>query len=139
MGAVIRFRKEKIALVADIESMFHQVRVTDEDRNVLGFLWWPGGDLNKKPKCKRLNVHLFGATSSQSCAAYALKRTAVDNAEIFEPEVVTTVQRNFYVDDCLKFVESEQKAIKLATDLQSIMKLGGFRLTKWLSSSRVTV
>ncbi|XP_060567693.1 uncharacterized protein LOC132726393 [Ruditapes philippinarum] len=136
MGVVIRFRKEKIALAADIESMFHQVRVTDEDRNVLRFLWWPGGDLNKKPKCYRMNVHLFGATSSPSCAEYAIKRTAVDNAEIFEPEVVTTVQRNFYVDDCLKSVESEQKAIKLATDLQSIMKLGGFRLTKWLSNSR---
>jgi hypothetical protein len=81
--------------------MFLQVRIADEDGNALRFLWWPDGDLNKKPKCYLMNVHLFGVTSFPSGAAYALKRTAVDDAEIFELEVVTKVQRNFYFDDCL--------------------------------------
>ncbi|CAC5389634.1 unnamed protein product [Mytilus coruscus] len=83
-----------------------------------------------------MNVHLFGATSSPSCTAYALKRTARDYAHLFDQEVALTVERNFYVDDCLKSVSSEQQAIKLATDLQSMLKMGGFRLTKWLSNRR---
>ena len=41
-----------------------------------------------------------------------------------------------YVDDCLKSVPTEEGAETLALDWQSLMKMGGFRLTKWLSNSR---
>ena len=116
--------------------MFHQVHVLERDCDALRFLWWPNGDITKQPRCYRMQVHLFGATSSPSCAAYALKRTADNNAHVFDPEVVSTVKKNFYVDDCLKSVPSEKVAVKLAQDLQSLMKMGGFRLTKWLSNSR---
>ena len=139
VGVLIRFRQENVALVADIEAMFHQVRVQDEDCDALRFLWWSDGDLSKTPKCYRMQVHLFGATSSPSCTAYALRRTATDHADLYEPEVISTVERNFYVDDCLKSVPTETDAIKLASDLQSLMKTGGFRLTKWLSNSRQVV
>ena len=83
-----------------------------------------------------MQVDLFGATSSPSSAAYALKRTADGNAHLFDPEVVSTVKRTFYVDDCLKSVPTENDAIKLALDLQFLMQMDGFKLTKWLSSSR---
>ncbi|XP_063072352.1 uncharacterized protein LOC134463029 isoform X1 [Engraulis encrasicolus] len=33
-----------------------------------------------------MTVHLFGATSSPSCASYALRKTATDNQEHFSPE-----------------------------------------------------
>ena len=36
---------------------------------------------------KYRGVHLFGGTSSASCAAYVLKGTAIDNEDLFEPEV----------------------------------------------------
>ena len=129
VGVLTRFRQEKIAFAADIEAMFHQVQVREEDCDALRFLWWPCGDISKLPKTYHMQVHLFGATSSPSCATYALKRTASDNAG-------DTVNRNFYVDDCLKSVDSEDKATMLAADLQSLMKMGGFRLTKWISNSR---
>ncbi|XP_053376744.1 uncharacterized protein LOC128547687 [Mercenaria mercenaria] len=139
VGVLTRFRQEKIALIADIEAMFHQVRVCENDCDALRFLWWPGGDITKPPKINCMQVHLFGATSSPSCTAYALKRTAADNANSYEPEVISTVNKNFYVDDYLKSVSSEKKAVKLARDLQSLMSLGGFRLTKWLSNSRKVI
>ena len=139
VGVLTRFRQEKIALAADIEAMFHQVKMCESDCDALRFLWWPDGDMSKYPKTYCMQVHLFGATSSPSCTAYALKRTASDNADKFTEEVVDTVTRNFYVDDCLKSVDSEDKATKLAADLQSLMKMGGFRLTKWISNSRVVL
>lgn len=139
VGVVIRFRQEHIALAADIEAMFHQVRVSDEDCDSLRFLWWPGGDLTKQPKCYRMEVHLFGATSSPSCTAYALRRTAKDHADSFPKDVISTVKRNFYVDDCLKSLPSVDQAIQLASDIQELMKKGGFRLTKWLSNSKRVV
>ena len=46
------------------------------------------------------------------------------------------LRKNFYVDDCLKSVQSEQDAVRLAGQLRDLLAKGGFRLTKWLSNSR---
>ena len=139
VGVILRFRQEKVAIAADIEAMFHQVRVKDDDCNALRFLWWPNGDLDQQPKIYCMQVHLFGATSSPSCAAYALKRTGRDNSRVFDSEVVATVDKNFYVDDCLKSVHSEERAIQMVSELRSLLSLGGFRLTKWLSNNRAVL
>ena len=42
VGVLCRFRKEKVTLVADIEAMYHQVKVRPEDHKYLQFLWCPG-------------------------------------------------------------------------------------------------
>ena len=70
VGVLTRFRLENIALVADIEAMFHQVMVAPEDRDALQFLWWPGGDLAETPRVYRMAVHLFGATSSPAALPF---------------------------------------------------------------------
>ncbi|XP_053386622.1 uncharacterized protein LOC128550820 [Mercenaria mercenaria] len=131
----MRFRQAPVALVANIEAMFHQVRVCEQDRDALRFLWWPRGNLQEEPKEYRMNVHLFGATSSPSCAAFSLKRTANDNMDTFSQEAVSTVERNFYVDDLLKSVLDPSSGIRLAAELRELLSLGGFRLPKWLSNS----
>ncbi|XP_070560303.1 uncharacterized protein [Ptychodera flava] len=86
IGVLLRFRQDPVALVADIKQMFHQVRVDPSDCDVLRFLWWPNGDLTKDPIDHQMLVHLFGATSSPSCASYAPRRTADDNrASVYDP------------------------------------------------------
>ena len=40
IGVLIRFRKEGLVLVDDIESMFHQIQVDFKDTSALRFLWW---------------------------------------------------------------------------------------------------
>ena len=101
VGVLLRFRQEPVALVSDIEGMFHQVRVEPTDRNALSFLWWPEGDLKKDPKAYRMTVHLFGATSSQSCASFFLKKTAASLfGRDYSARAVEAVKCNFYVDDC---------------------------------------
>ena len=62
VGVLMRFREEQVALSADIECMFHQIRVAPEDRDAFRFLWWPNGDLAQQPIDHRMEVHLFGAT-----------------------------------------------------------------------------
>ena len=86
-----------------------------------------------------LAVHLFGGVCSPSCANFALKKTAEDNKTSFDPEIVHTVKRNFYVDDCLKSVTSDKSAIFLVNNLTELLRRGGFRQTKWLSNSRKVV
>ena len=128
VGVLIRFRQEPVALMADIESMFHQVRVRPEDCDALRFLWWPDNETIEF----QMMVHLFGATSSPSCANFALRKTADDNIEHFCQDITDTVKRNFYVDDLLKSVGDDEEAIGLASDLCKLLEKGGFRLTKWI-------
>ena len=115
VGVLIRFRQEPVAVVADIEGMFHQVRVAPEDCHALRFLWWPNNLLTEEPVDHQMLVHLFGATSSPSCASFSLKRTALDNQGEFDSETIETVSRNFYVDDCLKSVSTTEKAVRLSS------------------------
>ena len=49
------------------------------------------------------------------------------------------MERNFYVDDCLKSVQTTHFAVSLAQELTELLKKGGFRLTKWVSNSREVV
>lgn len=136
IGVLLRFRQEPVAMMADIESMFYQVRVPDEDADLLRFLWWPDGDKTKEAAEYRMCVHLFGATSSPSCASYALRRTAEGGATNTSAEATQTVLKNFYIDDCLKSVPTEKEAVKLAKELMTLCESGGFHLTKWMSNNK---
>ena len=48
-GVVKRFREEPFAVIADIESMFHQARVDPCDCDTFRFLWWQNGELHSTP------------------------------------------------------------------------------------------
>ena len=133
-GVLTRFREEPIAIIADIEKVFYQVRVPTEDSKYHRFLWWPGGCVDKAPEEFQMLVHRFGGVSSPSCASYALWRTADDNAGNFDEDTMRTV-RNFYIDDCLKSVVDDQQASCLVNQLRQLLDKGGFRLTKWISNS----
>jgi len=78
-------------------------------------------------------VHVFGATSSPSCASFCLIQAAEDNADEFEV-TLETVKRNFYMDDCMKSVANEKEAIRLVSQLTALLAKGGLRLTKWVSN-----
>ncbi|KAK3755177.1 hypothetical protein QZH41_010697 [Actinostola sp. cb2023] len=134
-GVLLRFRQGTVAFAADVEAMFHQVRVKREDQDALRFLWWTDG-LDQEPDVYVMQVHIFGATCSPCIANSVLKRTATDNAEDFSPEAVTAVHQNFYVDDALVSTFDESSAVRLASEMTEILDRGGFRLTKFTSSNK---
>ena len=39
-GVTTRFREKPVAVIDNIESMFHHVLVPEKDRSLLRFLWW---------------------------------------------------------------------------------------------------
>ena len=132
----MRFRLHPVAIMADIEAMFHQVKVVRQDQDALRFLWWPEGNLEEDPVRYRMTVHIFGGTWSPSCCTYALHRTAEDHAQESSSMAKDAVFHNFYVDDCLKSVPTSEEAILLAEQLKELVAQGGFNLTKWTSNSR---
>ena len=134
VGVVIQFRQEPVAVMSDIKQMFHQIRVDPKDNDTFGFMWWPDGDLSKEPTNYQMLVHLFSATSSPSCASYALKKTATDNQGEFNIQMIDTLNRNFYVDDCLKLVRSVDNALNIVQELPKLLERDRFHLTKWISN-----
>ena len=135
IGVLLRFRKEKVAVASDIESMFHRVACREADTDALRFLWWIG-DMNEPPSDHKMTVHLFGKTDSLCIAAWALQRTAADNENEFGKEIARVVYKNFYVDDCLFSIPTIELAVRTALRLIQYLRKGNFRLTKFISNDK---
>ncbi|KAK3752530.1 hypothetical protein QZH41_005142 [Actinostola sp. cb2023] len=136
VGVLTRFRQNPIAFMADIEAMFHQVRIPENQYDFLRFLWWPDGNLDAELQEYQMTVHLFGAVSSPSSANYALRKICDDNESEYDSEVTDTIKRNFYVDDCLRSVKTKATAIELVNDIRQACAQGGFNLTKFICNDR---
>ncbi|XP_029109940.1 uncharacterized protein LOC108941786 [Scleropages formosus] len=133
-GVLIRFRLHPVALMCDIEKMFHQFHVQENDRSYLRFLWWKNGDLNTQPQQYRMKVHLFGAVSSPGCANYGLKHLAKESAQS-HPLGSQFIAKNFYVDDGVTSTDTVDKAIQLAKEAREVCAKGGLCLHKFISNN----
>ena len=87
-------------------------------------------DLSAQSVDFRMRTHVFGAKSSPCCAVYALRATATDNLTGASEEMVRAVFKNVYVDDVCCSCESVDAAKSLISQLCSLLKSGGFHLTK---------
>ena len=137
-GVLCRLREHPIAITGDIEKMFHQFTVTPQHRNYLRFLWWADGHLTKDPDTFRMKVHLFGATSSPGCANFGLKKLATDNQDE-NPAAAEFMKHNFYVDDGLGSVHTEEEAVDLLKGVQHICSKGNLRFHKIMSNSPIVM
>ena len=127
----LRFRQFPFAVSADIEGMFLQVGVPELDQRSLSFLWRE--DPNKKVEVLQYTRHIFGAKDSPTCANYALQRTALDNEKAY-PVAAKAVLEKFYMDDYLDSFARPDKALSASQELVEMLKLGGFKLTKFISN-----
>lgn len=135
-GVLLRFRKESIALMADMEQMFHQVRVAPDHCHALRFLRWENRNLSQDPIDHQMLVPSFGATSSTCCASFILKKTANVYKSEYDVQAIDTVNRKFYLDDCLKSIASVPEATRLVSQLMDLLVRGAFHLTKCISNHR---
>ena len=111
LGVLLRLRKGKIAVMADIEGMYHQVKLPEEYSKFLRFFWWEDGNLENDPIEYEMLVHPFGAISSKNCVIFALHQTAFDNREELGEDAMDTLLNDFYVDDMLKSLDEEDEAV----------------------------
>ena len=89
---------------------------------------------DKEPKIFRMKRVTFGVNCSPFLAIATIQNHAKSLKGQF-PVAASEVIDNMYVDDCLSGAENVEKAMKLQDSLFSMMKLGGFHLTKWASNS----
>lgn len=134
-GVLCRFREHQIAIICDVEKMFHRFHVSQEDRDFLRFLWWENGNTAMEPKEYCMRVHIFGAASSPGCANYGMKYLAREHEKDY-PLAASFIRRNFYVDDGLISVDSVKKAKQLVNEARELCAKGKLRLHKFVCNTK---
>ena len=135
VGVLMRFRKEKVAVMCDVEQMFHSFYVDPAHRDCLRFLWFEGNNPSKPIVEYRMNVHLFGNGPSAAVATYGLCRKALDGKEEYGEKAKRFIPRNFYVDDGLASLPNAQQAIELVRNAYASLATANLRLHKVVSNS----
>ena len=126
---------DPVALVGNIQKIFHQLEVAEEDKDCLRCLWL------EKPKnvCSstvelRFTMVVIEATPN----LFLLNATIQAHLERYEmkdPEFVRAVLRSHSADDYVGGSRSHAQVRLLQKDLTDVMQEGGFNLNKWKSSS----
>ena len=135
LGILLRFRKDEVAISADIEKMFYSFLVEEKDRDFLRFFWYAENDPSKDLVEYRMRVHVFGNSPSPAVANFGLCKTAEVSESIFGTDVRNFVSNNFYVDDGLTSAPTKDEAIDLMKRTQTALQTnGGIRLHKVASN-----
>lgn len=112
-GVILKFRNFEIALFADVEAMFYQVKVPKLDIGSFRFLWAENPLQNQRTDTFQMKVHMFVTMEPPCCTNYALKSFGRDNRTESSLATVETIIKSFYADDLLKSVSTNQEAINL--------------------------
>lgn len=108
-GILLRFRSEEIAVIGDVEQVFHNFKVKINHRDYLRFLWHPENNLDLPLKEYRMTVHVFGNHPFTAVATHGIRRCVAHS----DPDVIDFVSNNFYVDGGLLSCPSEEVAADL--------------------------
>ncbi|GFW85339.1 integrase catalytic domain-containing protein [Trichonephila clavipes] len=81
----------------------------------------------------RLTTVTYGTSSAPFLSTRTLRQLAIDEQENY-PAASRATLSHFYVDDLLSGSATKKGAIQLVSELQEMMKRGGFSLRKWVSN-----
>ncbi|GBP12287.1 hypothetical protein EVAR_75581_1 [Eumeta japonica] len=131
LGVLVRFRQGRVAVSADIKEMFLRVKIREEDRDSLRFLW--RNNMNENPQEYRMTSLIFGAASSPCTAIYIKNRNASE-FELEYPEACKAIRLDHYVDDFLKSFNSIEEAKRVSKQVYEIHRKAAFELRGWASN-----
>ncbi|XP_011877310.1 PREDICTED: uncharacterized protein LOC105567228, partial [Vollenhovia emeryi] len=127
---LIRFRKYRYVITADIEKMYRQVLVHEDDRRFQRILWRKAG----KIETFQLNTLTFGVSSSPFLAIRTIQKLADDECYIY-PRAAEVLKNHLYVDDLLSGAETLKEIRKIRDDIIALLKKGGFAIRQWASNN----
>ncbi|XP_065078978.1 uncharacterized protein LOC135701958 [Ochlerotatus camptorhynchus] len=129
-------KRRQIAVVGDVREMFFQLLIRAWDRQSQCFVWHDNPSLPVEVYV--IDVATFGSTCSPCSAQYVKNRNAEEYRTEF-PEAVEAIINNHYVDDYLDSRDTEEEAIRIASDVKQVHAKAGFELRNWLSNSEEVV
>ena len=135
LDILLRFRVNRIAIVADIEKAFLMVSMAEKDRDVLRFLWFKDALADQHDVIElRFTRVVFGVSSSPFLLNATL-RHHLDKYESSYPNLIRKLRQSLYVDDLASGAPDEEQAYQMFVTAKKILKDAGFNLRKFYSSS----
>lgn len=127
---LVRARQYKYILTGDIEKMYRQILVHDDDRKLQLILWRE--DESQPIKTLQLNTLTYGTAS----ASYLSTRCLQQVGEELDDELIKTIiKHDFYVDDLITGSNDERELSVIQTSISKALKSSGFNLRKFKTNS----
>ncbi|CAH8545054.1 unnamed protein product [Schistosoma haematobium] len=125
MCILLSFRKETVAIPADVEEMFMEVKFPESGRGASRFLWWQEGDMSREPSEFQMTTHAFGATSSPFRANFAFNKTAQifsDDSEFRKTVVVNLSSIKYNMSPILSYYSEWLKLVRAVAWLRRFIE-----------------
>ncbi|XP_059083458.1 uncharacterized protein LOC131880779 [Tigriopus californicus] len=134
LDILLKMRTKRIVVAGDISKMFLQIKITDNDRNYVRFLW-------RDQRTERLTVCqfsslVFGLSCSPFLANAVIQDLANRNAQV-NPMASYTLKNDIYVDDVFIYADTADEALENLRQVTNTLEQGSFKLTKFFSNSPI--
>ena len=125
---LLRFRFHRVALVADIEKAFHMLRISEQDKDSLRFLW-VNDPYSEDPELLvfRFLPVIFGLNCSPFILGASLNHH-IRKYELEDPTFVRALLESLYVDDMISGDNEVNSAFELYMKSKLCLADGGFNL-----------
>ncbi|XP_060861782.1 uncharacterized protein LOC132938783 [Metopolophium dirhodum] len=128
-----RFRSHQFVITADVEKMFRQVEVAEEDRNLQRIVW--RSNPSEALRTYRLGRVAYGTTSASFMTTKCLSVLSEEFNSQF-PNAAKAVRTDFYMDDLLSGAQTEEECLRLQRNITRILNSAKMPLRKWCSNSQ---
>nr|CDJ83190.1 Tas retrotransposon peptidase A16 superfamily [Haemonchus contortus] len=134
-AVLIRFRIPKYVVIADVEKAFLQVRLHEEDRDAIRFLWVkeldkPASESNVK--VFRFTRVTFGLNVSPFLLAGTIRHHLTHEVE--NKALAKEIQDNLYVDNLILSAEKKEQTVFKSQEARRIFAVMGMNLREFLSN-----
>lgn len=130
---LLRFRKHPIAIVGDIEKMYRQIRLHEDDQAYQGIVYRE--DSNKPIKMFKLCTITYGTGPGAFLATRCIREAVNLDGQKY-PLASHVVGNDFYMDDLLSGATSIESAIELRKQVQDLLDLSSLPMRKWISNDQ---
>lgn len=133
LDIILKFRIFNVVFSADIEKAFHQIKIIEDERDFLRFLWFNTED-DMGFIVLKMNRVTFGVTSSPFILASTIKHHIKKYEKEF-PDVVYMLNNFLYVDDVYYGADTDDEVFSLSSNAVKIFKDASMNLRKFQTNS----
>lgn len=124
---LLRFRQYRYVACADIEKMYRQVLINENQRDLQLILW--RDDPSDPLDTYRLHTVTYGMAIAPFLSVRCIKQVGIECSDL---EVKRILNDDFYVDDMLTGDASKDKLLELCQKTASVLQKACFPLRKWV-------
>lgn len=127
---LLRFRQYKYVACADIEKMYRQILIQEDQRNLQLIIWRENS--TDPLSVYRLNVVTYGTTSAPYLSMRCIRQLAY---ECDDKNISRIILEDFYIDDFLSGSNYKSELSDICKKVSDVCSSGCFPLRKWIFNS----